>query len=33
LQPPLGATQRPGVGGLVCVVGALHMPEQQSSAR
>lgn len=31
LQPPLGSTQRPGVGGLVCVAGAVHIPEQQSA--
>lgn len=33
LQPPLGATHRPGVAGLVCGDGALHMPEQQSCGR
>jgi hypothetical protein len=33
LQPPLGRRQRPGVGGLVCVAGALHRPEQQSWGR
>jgi hypothetical protein len=33
LQPPLGGKQRPGVSGLVCVAGAVHMPEQQSCGR
>lgn len=33
LQPPLGGRQRPGVIGLVCVAGAVHMPEQQSWGR
>jgi hypothetical protein len=33
LQPPLGARQRPAVGGEVCVAGAVHMPEQQSCGR
>jgi hypothetical protein len=33
LQPPLGATHRPGLGGLVCGDGAVHIPEQQSCGR
>jgi hypothetical protein len=33
LQPPVGAMQRPGVGGEVWVAGAEQVPEQQSWLR